>query len=197
MAGMKSGKARAAYGAGSGGFRYLAGIKSDRGTAAFDIVIYTALIIFVILPVFAAVFEKYLIACKAQVVKDAVDLSNISVYNAINTGSLSKTALTFDNSEVADIYRQILSKNLNLNGDLTPKGNSVAEAAVTVDSLVGYTGGFPVECPNGKTITRPAIHSLVTVPVRPGLYRQMVLSLTGRRYIEMKVHVDTDIPLDK
>ena len=44
---------------------------------------------------------------------------------------------------------------------------------------------------------RPAVHTVVTVPVRPSLYRGVVLGLMGQDYVELKVHVDTDLPADK
>lgn len=169
---------------------------NNRGNAAFDIVIFTALIILVILPVFSAVFEKYLLSCKVQAIKDAVDLSNISAYNAINTGNLGVVSVDFGNAEIAALYRRILSKNLNLNEDLTPKENSIAEDTVTIDSLAGYTSGFPVTCPDGAIISRPAIHGHITVPMKPGLYRRLIQELTGRQYLELEVHVDSDIPVD-
>ena len=44
-------------------------IKSSKGSALSDILIGTAIIVFVILPVFSAVVEKYLINNKIQIIK--------------------------------------------------------------------------------------------------------------------------------
>ncbi|MCR4435041.1 MAG: hypothetical protein QHH06_06635 [Clostridiales bacterium] len=171
-------------------------LGSEKGSAAHDIVMFAAVIVFVLLPVFSVVFEKYALLCKGQIIKDAVDMTNVSTYMAINSRNLGKNSISFDSPEVAAIYRDLLARNLNLNRDLTPRENSVAENTVTIDSLVCYTAGFPLACPEGKKLARPAVHSCVTVPVRPVLLRQMILELMGKQYIELKVHVDSDIPVN-
>lgn len=171
-------------------------LTGSKGSAAYDIVIFAGIIIFVLFPIFSAVFEKYAILCKGQIIKDALDMTNISTYTAINSGSLGKARISFDEPEAVSIYRSLLAKNLKLDSGLKPDGNSVAEDTVTIESLVCYTDGFPEICPAGKSIVRPTVHSCVIIPVRPALYRQVILDIMGKRYIELKVHVDTDIPVN-
>jgi len=171
-------------------------IKSSKGSALSDILIGTAIIVFVILPVFSAVVEKYLINNKIQIIKDAVDLTNISTYNALNTVRLGKNQVFINESEAEAVYRTLLAKNLHLNGDLSPCSDSVADGTVVVDSIIVYTEGMPLTCPCGTSIKRPSVHSVVKVPVRPVLYRQVILEIMGKQHIEFTVHVDSEIPVN-
>lgn len=167
-----------------------------RGSAAVDVVIGTAIIIFILLPVFSVVAEKYIIMLKAQVIKDAVDLTNISAYNAIDAGILGKCTAVPDKKEVLSIYRSILSKNLNLDENLSGKKGSVAEGTVVIESVDLHIGGFPLTCQNGTELKRPSIHSMVIVPVKPSLYRKVIMDKLQEESIFLRVHVDSDIPVD-
>lgn len=170
--------------------------KITRGSAAADVVLGAAIIIFVILPVFSVVIEKYIIYNKLLAIKDAVDMTNISAYNAINAENLGRNVVTIDNEKIDSLYRYLLARNLNLNSDLSPHPDSIAEGTVNIDSIIIYTGGFPLTCPGGTEFKRPAVHSTITVPVKPSLYRQIILDMIGREHIELKVHVDSDIPVN-
>jgi len=171
--------------------------KRCRGSSVVDVVIWAAIIVFVIIPVFAAIIERFIILNKIQIIKDAVDITNISTYNSIKAEYLGRTIVEFDRDKVYAIYRELLTENLNLDGDLLPGSGSIPEGKVRIDSIAIYTGQFPVVCPEGLEIKRPAIHSVVTVPVKPALFSEMVLNLLGKQNIELKIHVDSDIPLDK
>jgi len=166
------------------------------GSAIVDVVLGAAIIVFVVLPLFSAVIEKYIVMNKAQIIRDAVDMTNISTYNAINAGNLGKSIITLDSVEVDSIYRTLLAENLNLNNDLSPKTGSIAEGPVNIDSLLIFTSGFPTVCPNNNEINRPSVHSYITIPVRPSLYRQVILNILGKQYVEFKVHVDSEIPVN-
>jgi len=167
-----------------------------RGSAAVEAVIGAAVMMLVIFPVFSAVAEKYIITNKAQIIRDAVDLTNIAVYNAIKAGNLGKNEIMVYNEEAERIYRAILAKNLNLKADLSPDKDSIVDGMVCIKSLAVFTGGFPLTCPDGTEISRPAVHSRLTVPVKPSLYRGVILGMLGKQYIELEVHVDSDIPVD-
>ena len=167
-----------------------------RGSATVDVIIGAAMIIFVILPLFSAVVERFILLNKAQIVRDALDMTSISAYDSLNTRELGKTSVGFESGSVLQIYRILLSENLNLDEGLNPLYRSIAEDTVGIESIAIYTEGFPVVCPNGTHLTRPSVHSFVSIPVRPSLYRQLLLDLIGKDYLEMKVHMDTEIPVD-
>ncbi len=172
------------------------GFDCRKGSAVTDVVIFAAIVVFVILPVFSILMEKYLLLNKAQIIKDAVDMTNISVYNALDTAGLGKVDVDVDGNRAEEIYRRLLALNLKLDEDLKPLSGSLAEDTVSIRSLVIYSDVFPGSCPLGLTITGPSVHSVVVVPVRPSLYRQLVLSALGRQYVELEVHVDSDIPVN-
>jgi len=167
-----------------------------KGSAAVDVVIGAAIIIFILLPVFSVAVEKYIVMLKVQVIKDAVDLTNIATYNAIDAGYLGRCAVVPDKKEVLSIYRSILSKNLNLDENLSGKEGSAAEGMVIIESLDIYTEELPLTCKNGTELKRPSVHSLVIVPVKPSLYRKAIMDRLQKESIFLKVHVDSDIPVN-
>jgi hypothetical protein len=171
-------------------------MHNSRGSAAFDVLIMSAVIVFVIFPVFSAVLEKYVVMNRTQIIKDAVDITNISAYVAIDAEGLGRSTVTINNEKVYSIYKRMLGKNLKLDNELFPLEGSIADGRVVIDSIIIYTEDFPVTCPNGVSINRPAVHSVITVPIKPVLYRRMMFKLSGKEYIELKIHVDSEIPVD-
>ncbi len=171
-------------------------VSNKKGSVVTDIVLFAAVVVFVLFPVFAAVVEKYVMLAKGQVLKDAIDMTNVSAYYAMKVTDTSKTVTIPEQAEAHVIYMELLAKNLRLNDDLTPKENSIAEGPVEIESLIIYAGGFPVSCANGTIMERVSIHSIVTVPVRPTLYRGLILQAVGKDFVELKVHVDSDIPVN-
>lgn len=171
--------------------------NARRGSAMVDVIIGAAMIVFVILPLFSAVVERFILFNKAQIARDALDMTNISTYNSLNSAELGKTSVIFVSGETQQIYRDILSENLRLDNGMNPLPQSIAEGTVRIESIIIYTEGLPAVCPNGTHLTRPSIHSCVSIPVRPSLYRQLLLDLIGKDYLDMRVHMDTEIPIDK
>lgn len=170
--------------------------SGNRGTAVAEVIIAAAMLVFIILPVFSVVMEKYILSEKSRIIKDAIDMTNISAYNALDTLELGKAEVYFSRSEAMDIYRKVLRTNLNLDENLDPLPGSVAEGRVEVVSLEIFRTGFPMSCPNGISISRPTVHSCIDIPIRPSLYRALILSLLGRDHIDVVVHVDSEIPVN-
>lgn len=170
--------------------------RNERGSAVVDLVIAAAMVIFVILPVFSIIIEKYILMEKARMIRDAVDMTNISAYNALNAGNLGRTDVDAGRSKALKIFEELLSANLNLDEELDPKAGSIAEGRVKVNSLEMYMSGLPAECPGGNAIVKPSVHSSIIVSIEPSLYKRVVLSLLGRNYIDVEVHVDSEIPVN-
>lgn len=170
--------------------------RSEKGSAVVDVVVAAAIIVFVILPVFSAVIEKYIYAEKARIIRDAVDMTNISAYNALNAESLGQVRVNVDRSEALKIFEELLCANLNLGEGLIPKADSIAEGRVEVNSLEMYMSGLPAECPEGIAIAKPSFHSCINVPIKPTLYTRVILDMLGRDYIDVEVHVDSEIPVN-
>lgn len=169
---------------------------NKKGSAVLDVIIGAALVIFVVLPVFSTVAEKYVLAEKARVIRDAVDMTNISSYNALKTGSLGQANVKFDRTEAMDIFKKLLCVNLGLDKELYPKAGSIAEERVVVNSLEIYTDAFPAVCPSGAVIVRPTVHSSIKIPLKPSLYRGLILGMLGKDHIDIEVHVDSEIPVN-
>ena len=176
--------------------RQMAKYSRERGSAVTQVVLMAALLVFIILPVFSAVIEKYILLEKARVIRDSVDMANLSAYNALSCADLGRVRVEAERSEVLYIYRQILCKNLKLDEDMEPKPGSVAEGRVEILSLEVFTGDFPAWCHEGETLTKPSVHSSICVPVRPSLYRSIILKMLGRDYVDIIIHADTEIPVD-
>jgi hypothetical protein len=170
--------------------------RDMRGSAATETVIAAAVLIFMILPVFSVIIEKYILNVKAQVIRDAVDITNISVYNALNPDDLGKVRVNASGERCAEIFKDMLARNLKLDGNLDPEQGSVAEGHVEIKSLEIYNSGFPATCPDGTSILRPSVHSSVVIPVKPSLYRSLILSVLGKDHIDVTVHVDSEIPVN-
>lgn len=170
--------------------------RSRGGSAAAEVVIAAAMLVFIILPVFSAVMEKYVLARKASIIRDALDMTNIAVYNALNAADLGMVRIDAVRSKAMDVFTEILSANLRLDGGLYPEPESIAEGRVEVVTLEIFCDGFPVTCPDGSVITRPCVHSGVRIPIRPSLYSAAVLRLLGSDFIVVFVHVDSEIPVN-
>ncbi len=172
--------------------RYL----NNRGGAVGTVIIAAGLIIFILFPIFSVVFEKHLIHVKGQMLKDAIDITNIATYEAIKTQQGAKGDLHMRSSDIQNIFKNLLIKNLNLNGDMTPSDESIAEGQVTIQAIEIYTSGLPAVCPLGKIVNRAAVHSIINVPIKPSLYRGLILNAIGKQYIELEIHVDSEIPVN-
>lgn len=169
---------------------------NNMGGAVGEVIIGTAIIAFILFPLFSSVIERYLINIRSQIIKDAVDITNISTYVSIDPEYLGRNLVVHNQSETWEIYSKLLASNLNLKEDLSPGDNSVADGKVIVESIIIYTGENPGRCPLGTDIRRPGVHSLITVPVKPSLYSQIILNLMGKSFIELRVHVDSEIPVN-
>ena len=168
-----------------------------KGSGTTDVLIVGAVIVFVLLPVFSAIMERYILFAKTQVIKDAMDITNLSAYYALETEILGKGCVDFSESRVLQIYREMLAKNLQLDADLNPLEGSIVDCQVRIESVIIYTGDFPATCPYGTVMIRSAVHSSIVVPVKPVFFREIIMSLSGKEYTELKVHVDSDIPINK
>jgi hypothetical protein len=172
------------------------GMRCASGSAVAEVVIMAAMLVFVIFPVFSSVMERYILLDKARLIRDSVDMTNISVYDALNAASLGKVSVDLFDEKAGDIFQELLCKNLKLDSGMMPRSDSIAEGRVEILSLTFYGEGVPAVCPNGSTIERPAVHSCVNIPIKPSLYRGIILNLLGRDHVDVTVHVDSEIPVN-
>lgn len=171
-------------------------MRCASGSAVAEVVIIAAMLVFVVFPVFSVVMERFIVLDKARLIRDSVDMTNISVYDALNAESLGKVSVDIFDEKAGEIFQELLCKNLKLDSGMMPRSGSVAEGRVEILSLVFYKDGFPVVCPDGSTIERPAVHSCIDIPIKPSLYRGIILNLLGRDHVDVIVHVDSEIPVN-
>jgi hypothetical protein len=168
----------------------------EKGSSVTDVLIGAAVLIFVIFPVFSVIIEKYIVLAKVQIINDTVDLTNSSMYNALNAKSLGENVINFDDSAIQRIYTRILGENMKLDKNLVPHENSVADGKVIIKSIEIYTDNIPDTCPYGKNVIRPTIHSCIVVPIKPSLYTGSILKIIGKEYFQLEIHVDSNIPVN-
>lgn len=174
-------------------------LNNNRGSIVSDMLILALVVVFVILPIFSAVFEQYILILKAQSIKDSVDITNLAAYNAMKVPEKSETKITATVGDIRDNYTPMLALNMKLNSDLTPKADSIAESKVEIMNITIYPKemSFPITCPEGGTIRRPSVHSVIKVPIGPTLYWNIYRFLTGSTGDGIKdytVHIDTELP---
>ncbi len=169
---------------------------AKNGSVVTEIILMATIMVFIILPIFSVVIEKYILMEKARVIRDTVDVTNISAYNALTASELGKAQIDAEYSQILENFTEILSRNLKLDEGLEPEQDSIAEGRVEIMSIRIYSSGFPVVCPDGAILTGPSVHSSIKVPVRPSLYRGIILNILGKDYVDIVVHVDSEIPVN-
>jgi len=174
-------------------------IKNNKGSVVSDLLLLTLVFIFVVLPIFSIVLEQYILLLKAQAIKDAVDITNLSAFNAMKVIDKSETKITASANDIKNHYNPLLALNMNLNSDLTPKENSVAAGKVEIINVTVYPKGmsFPVTCPEGDIISRPSVHSVIKIPVEYTFFWNIYRFFTGSTNDGIRTHeahIDTELP---
>lgn len=172
------------------------GLKSKKGNALADMLIFLFITVFIVLPLFAAVTEGYLLLNRTQILRDAVDMANVSSYIAINGSGLGRKEVRIDGDTLRETWSGFLASNLKLAPDLTPGEGSVVDGKVEILELDAYISGLPLTCGNGERLSRPSVHSVVTFPVKPSLFGKMILALGGGEFVYIKIHTDSEIPVN-
>lgn len=98
--------------------------KSKKGSAGTEIILAVALIVYILLPLFAALVQKYVIYNQAEKIKQTIEMSVVSLISENSTNDFSKGLLNImtDQEKLKDIiYLDI--KCLNENMIFIPKDN--------------------------------------------------------------------------
>jgi len=171
-------------------------MKNCRGYATIDVILFTGIMLFLIFPLFSFTLEKYVYQNSIQIIKDTLDMTAIATYESLDANSTAKDNIQFDRTELINIYKKYLAQNLKLNDDLVPEDGSIAKDTVRIEQLELFTSGFPDICPEGAEINKLSIHVLVVIPLKPNLYREVLLDALGKDYVELKLHHDTELPVN-
>ena len=98
--------------------------KSKKGSAGTEIILAVALIVYILLPLFTALVQKYVIYNQAEKIKQTIEMSVVSLISENITNDFSKGLLNImtDQDKLKDIiYLDI--KCLNENMIFIPKDN--------------------------------------------------------------------------
>lgn len=170
--------------------------RDNKGTVLVDVILFGALIVFVILPFISLILEWQIVIIKVQSIQDAVDLAAMATFGALENISYGKEGLNLNFDRLTEDYRRTLSENLRLDEDMNPEANSVVGNRVIIEELEIFTDGFPANCSEGTLLTMPSVHTIIRFSIEPALYGAALLKLTGREYFDFRLHIDSELPVN-
>ncbi|MBO8129662.1 MAG: hypothetical protein H0Z39_10805 [Peptococcaceae bacterium] len=144
--------------------------------------------IFMGIMLFALVFDVGYLFVKREVIKQALDFSNMAVYREIDEAKLADGELYINEAPAQDTFLVFLQDNLKLDSSLNPLPGSVVTGQVqVVDFRIYNPGDLPTVDPLGTPINEVAVHSHIIAPVRP-VFSGMFTT------VDLPVAITTDIP---
>ncbi|QUI25915.1 hypothetical protein HZI73_26240 (plasmid) [Vallitalea pronyensis] len=159
-------------------------LKDNKGSSGIlSILLIAFFVIFLIMPVFAAVFEKQMMTKIARDTKSIIKDSLEATYTTLNIEKTSIKDIEFT-SDFKQIFDKYVIDNLNLNVDFTPTDKSMADAKVQVTEL------------QYEDRTRKFINVKVILPIKPHIYRQILLSIMGKEWIGYEIPYTLSLPVD-
>lgn len=159
---------------------------NNKGSAVISIIIASAFIVFLILPVFAFVMEKQITNTKISSVKECMDITNRAVYTALKKDSLCKSEVELSINNGKEQFAALLKKNMNLDDGFMPKG--VCPAAGKVEILK-----FDIYREDDSTIY---ISSQIRIPLKPSLYLGELCVLDKDGLVHIIVEALSSMPVD-
>lgn len=143
-------------------------IKNNRGGIA--IIILWSAIFFILLLAGTFVIEIYYTNAKAEIAKDAVTMSALSVYKGIDPSQLSSGEIEVNN-QMTNTFKEYLAKNMKLNSDLTARPNSIAVGQVNIDQFIVYKKSSTEQVyPDGSPINyKPSLFVKIKFDIEPML----------------------------
>ncbi|MDD4494740.1 MAG: hypothetical protein PHV32_10440 [Eubacteriales bacterium] len=173
-------------------------MKTDeKGSALIDVVLISALIAFVIMPLLSFVLDWFILINKVQTIRDAADLAALTIFCSLDNDSLGKSQLDFNNESLLESYKEVLSKNLHLDSELSPDSNSVLDGQAEIEELIIYSDDLPAQCPYGTEIEMKGIHVVLRITLKPSLYRGLLQELGGIKSTDIRLHFDNELPVNK
>ena len=170
--------------------------SGKKGTVLVDVILFGALIIFVMLPLVSLILEWQIVIIKVQSIQDAVDLATLSAFGALENVSYGKDGLNLNYERLKEDYMKTLSDNLKLDGGMNPEDNSVLGGRVLIEELEIYCADLPVNCSGGTLLTMPSVHIIIIFSIKPALYGAALLELSGREYFDFRLHSDSEMPVN-
>lgn len=162
------------------------------------ILMVTTLIVFIIFPLSAFVFDHLRVQVVAGEVAKSIDAAVVDGYHSLDLAFLSKEEFIADNGLFEYYVTEELKRSLRLNDDLTPKENSMLDGPLSINTVKFYDSTqLPyTDIDNGKVYNRPFVEINFTIRLKPLLYQQIILDALGQSYKEFSETRKASLPIN-
>lgn len=162
-------------------------LECERGSASISFVIIIAcLVVFLIIPLSAFVFDKLKVNLIAREVGAAIDVAIEDGYHSLQKPILSQEDFTVDGPILEYYVSESLKRSLSLNDDFSPKAISKLDGPLSIELLkfIG-TADLPyTEVATGTVYNKPFVEIKFTIRLKPTLYQDIILNALGKSYVE-------------
>lgn len=174
-------------------------LKEKNGSIGVGTVLVTVMIIILVLfPTSAFMFEKAKEGAIIGDVKKAIDSSVVESYRSLQAPFLSQEEFRADNGLFQFYIEESLKSNLKLENDFTPQDGSILNGPFSVNSLVFIgSNSLPyTDVSTGKIYDRPFVEINFTVRVKPMLYVSLITDALGGDYKELTSTRKVTLPIN-
>lgn len=176
--------------------KMMADERGDIGVGT--ILMVTTLIVLVIFPLSAFIFDFLRIQVVAGEVAKSIDAAVIDGYHSLDLEFLSKEEFIADNGLFEYYVTEEVKRSLKLNDDLSPKENSVLDGPLSINSVKFYDSTLLpyTDTDSGKVYNRPFVEINFTIRLKPLLYQQIILDVLGQPYKEFTASRKSSLPIN-
>ena len=176
--------------------RFLKNTRGDIGV--LEIILFTCVILFIIFPIFSIVIEKVILDLKSDEIKGIIKDATESTFIALNIDTTSVENIDVDLDRFKEVFERYIKTNFNLKEDFKPKDNSMVDGPVKINKIIFYgTNSLPFTHPTKEiTYNRPFIEVEVIFPIKPHLYRKVILDALGKEYLEVTINYHYTLPIN-
>jgi hypothetical protein len=174
-------------------------ISNKKGALGVGTVLITVMIIIlVIFPTTAFLFEQARMGAIVGDVRKAIDSSVVESYRSLQAPYLSQEEFRADNGLFQFYVEERLKSSLNLAMDYTPQEGSILSGPLTVNSLifVGSNSLPYTDLSTGKVYNRPFVEINFTVRIKPMLYVSIITDTLGVEYKEITSTRKVTLPIN-
>jgi hypothetical protein len=141
-------------------------LKSNSGGIA--IVLLWSAVFFIVILISVFVLDAYYANVKAEIAKDAVTMSAMSVYKGVDISQIESGNIT-STDQMLNAFKEYLVKNMKLNDDLTSKPGSIAVGQVMVEDFRVYNqSDTDKNYPDGTGIHyKPSLYVKIKFDIEP------------------------------
>ena len=154
-------------------------MKIRNNSGGIAIVLLWSAVFFIVILVSVFMLDVYYANVKAEIAKDSVTMSALSVYKGLDREQIKSGNIT-SNEQMLNVFKVYLAKNMKLNDDLTSKPGSIAVGQVVVDEFRVYNQSSTEKAfPDGMYISyKPSIYVKIKFDVDP-----ILKGIAGRKTV--------------